>query len=473
MPRKLAISQEVGPMLRLAGPVVLAELGWMAMGTVDTLMVGRLSAHAIGAVGIGNALFLVPAFFAVGLLLGLDTLVAQSFGAGRSIACFRALFHGVYLSLLLTPPLSAVGLWVIVPLLPAAGIDPVVLQLAIPYLETVTWSLLPLLLYATFRRYLQAIGRVRPVMYVLVSANLVNAAANWTLIFGHLGFPALGVRGAAWATLCSRSYMALGLLLVILHAGRRGDGDLWRAPRKLDRRELQRLLRLGFPAALQITLEMGVFASATALAGLLDAASLAAHQIALTAASVTFMVPLGVSSAGAVRVGHAFGRRDPEGAARSGWTALVIGALFMSLAALAFLALPETIVRAFSGDPDVIRVGSALLLVAAFFQLFDGIQVVATGIMRGLGDTRTPMLANLGGHWLVGLPVGSALCFVAGAGIAGLWIGLCLGLILVGATLLLVWVRKVRGLLDPVPTTPPQQKARSTGGEGPEIGDQV
>jgi MATE family multidrug resistance protein len=196
---------------------------------------------------------------------------------------------------------------------------------------------------------------------------------------------------------------------------------------------------------------MGVFATATALAGLLDAASLAGHQIALTASSVTFMVPLGVSSAGAVRVGQAVGRRDRPGAAAAGWTALLIGIAFMSVAGLAFLVLPEAIVRAFSSDVTVIRTGAALLVVAAFFQLFDGIQVVATGILRGLGDTRSPMLWNLVGHWMLGLPVGYGLCFVAGGGITGLWIGLCVGLIAVGAVLLLVWARRVRGFRADAP----------------------
>ncbi len=441
-----AMKQETRPMLALAGPVVLAELGWMAMGTVDTLMVGRLNPLAIGAVGIGHALFLVPSFFGVGLLLGLDTQVAQAFGARRLEDCHRALFQGVYLSLLLTLPLTGVALWVLAPLAKAAGVDPRVLAIALPYLETVTWSLLPLLLYTALRRYLQAIGHVRPVMIALVSANLVNVAANWILIFGHLGSPALGVEGAAWATLCSRIYMVVLLVLAVVRHDRSRSTRLWQAPRRLEWARIGSLLRLGLPAALQITLEMGVFATATTLAGFLDPASLAAHQIALTAASVTYMVPLGVSAAGAVRVGQAVGRRDPEGAAASGWTALLIGAAFMSLAGLLFLAVPEGLVRAFSNDREVVAIGVTLLTVAAFFQLFDGIQVVATGNMRGLGDTRTPMLANLAGHWLVGLPVGAGLCFGAGLGITGLWVGLCVGLIAVGGTLLWVWTGQVRGL---------------------------
>jgi len=211
-------------------------------------------------------------------------------------------------------------------------------------------------------------------------------------------------------------------------------------------RRLAELTRLGLPAALQVTLEVGVFAAATALAGRLDANSLAAHQIALTAASVTFMVPLGVSSAGAVRVGQAIGRRDPEAAAWAGWTALLVGTSFMAFAALSFVLLGAPIVKSFTTDATVIAMGARLLLVAAAFQLFDGLQVVSTGILRGLGDTRTPMLCNLVGHWCLGLPLAWALCFPAGWGVFGLWVGLSAGLIGVGAVLVWVWSRRVRGL---------------------------
>jgi MATE family multidrug resistance protein len=283
-------------------------------------------------------------------------------------------------------------------------------------------------------------------MMVLITANLVNVAANWILVFGHLGAPALGVVGAGWATFISRLYMSGSLLLFIVYHGRRHRTGLLETPFGVEVSRFRRLLGLGFPAAVQITIEMGVFAAATVLAGKLDSASLAAHQIALTAASLSFMVPLGVSSAGAVRVGQAVGRRDPRAAALSGWTALLLGGGFMLLAAFVFFVAPRAIVRAFTTDTSVMAAGVSLLFVAAFFQLFDGIQVVATGIMRGIGDTKTPMVSNIVGHWLLGLPVGYFLCFVRGWGVVGLWIGLSIGLISVGAYLLLVWSRRVRSL---------------------------
>ena len=320
------------------------------------------------------------------------------------------------------------------------------LRLTIPYLEIVAWSALPLLLYATFRRYLQSMNVVLPVMFALVSANLINILANWILVFGHLGAPALGVNGAGWATCISRVYMATVLLATILYRNARDRSGLWSVPLKLDLARMRRLIGLGFPAAVQVTLEVGVFAAVTALAGRLAPAALAAHQVALNVASVTFMVPLGVASAGAVRVGQAVGRRDAAGASQAGWAALLLGVLFMGCAALMFLALPEPILRLFTAEPGVVATGVSLLLIAAGFQLFDGVQGVATGLLRGLGDTRTPMIWNLAGHWCLGLPMGYVLCFVVGWGVIGLWIGLSAGLILVGLVLLETWVRRARDL---------------------------
>jgi MATE family, multidrug efflux pump len=442
---KTRLRGEFKPMFALAVPVVLAELGWVTMGIVDTLMVGRLGAEAIGAVGIGSSVFMGVCVFAMGLLLGLDTLVAQSFGAGRLDDCHRWLVHGVALSLALTIPVTGL-LYLLLASLELWGLDARVLPLTRSYLQVVTWSLLPLLLYASFRRYLQATGSVRPVMMALLTANVVNAVVNWILIFGRFGAPQLGVAGAAWATVISRVFMAAWLLWAIVDRERGRVPGLFHTSLRIDSAWIRRLCTLGFPAAMQITLEVGVFAAATALAGRLPPSALAAHQIAINMAALTFMVPYGISSAGAVRVGHAVGRRDPDGAARAGWTALLFGVIFMSFAAAAFITLGRPLIAAFTSDPDVVRVGVSLLAIAAVFQLFDGVQGVATGILRGLGDTRTPMVWNLAGHWFIGLPLGYALCFAAGLGIAGLWWGLSLGLIICGIALLAVWHRRAAAM---------------------------
>ena len=439
------LRSDLPPMLSLALPVVAAELGWMAMGVVDTMMVGRVGAEAIGAVSLGRALFFTVAIVGVGVLLGLDTLVSMSHGAGRVEDCHRSLIQGVYLAVALALPLTVLirgaGLF-----LAGWGIDHEVLEAALPYVRAVSWSVLPLLLCTAFRRYLQGIDRVRPVMFAQLSANLVNIAGNWVLIFGKLGLPELGAEGAGWSTCISSCYMAIVMLGAIVLHDREEQGGLLRASMRVDPRRLGELLALGFPAAGQLILEVAVFGTATVLAGRLDPAWLAAHQIALITAGVTFMVPLGISSAGAVRVGQALGRRDAVGAARAGWTALLLGVGFMLAAAVVLLILPRSLVRLFTADADVVDAGAALLVVAAFFQLFDGMQVVATGVLRGAGDTRTPFLWNLVGHWLLGLPIGYYLCFRRGLGAVGLWIGLLIGLGVIGVGLVLVWVRKTRRL---------------------------
>lgn len=441
------LRREFGPMMRLAWPLALAELGWMAQGLVDLIMAGRLGPAAIGAGSLGNMLFYPIAVCGTGLLLGMDTLVAQSFGAEDPRDCRRTLVNGVWLSLALTPPL-ALAIWSTIPLMAAVHTSPSVLEQFGPYLRALLTSILPLLVYSACRRYLQAVDVVQPVTFSLVSANLVNVAGNYALMYGHWGAPAMGLAGSGWSTAISRVYMAAVLVAALVWHERKSGNLLARISWMPDFARVRRLLALGLPAALQIAIEGGVFALVTVLAARLDETSLAAHAIAVNVVSTTFMVPLGISSAAAVRVGQAFGRNDPRGAVLSGWTAVGLGALFMGSAGVALALIPRGIVHVFSGDAAVIASGAVLLQIAALFQLFDGFQVVTTGALRGLGDTHTPMLAHFGGYWVIGLPIGYVLCFHYGWGAPGIWVGLTTALILIGATLLLVWRGRVRVLVS-------------------------
>ena len=435
-------------MLSLAMPVVAAEVGWVTMQIVDIGMVGQLGPEAIGAVGVGSALFLTLAVVGIGFLLGLDPLIAQAFGAQRFTECQVWARHGIVLAVVLTFPLTLLA-WTLQRLVSTWGFDLGVVDLIRDYLRVVTWSLLPLLIFTVLRRYLQSVGMVKPIMFTLLTANIANAIANWLFVFGNWGFPALGVEGAAWATCVSRSYMC-GLLIFLAWRARNRfhDNGLVAVPSdtRFDFGRLRHLIQLGWPAAVQMTLEVGVFAVVTALAGRLEPHLLAAHQIVLNIVSLTFMVTYGISAAGAVRVGHAVGRQEPAAARYSGWLALAIGAGFMCVAAVVFLSIPRPILRIFTTDVGVMETGVILLAVAAVFQLFDGVQAVATGVLRGLGDTWTPMLCNLAGHWMVGLPVGYGLCFWLGWGVVGLWVGFSVGLILVGFLLVPVWHRRIEAV---------------------------
>ena len=427
------------------------------MGLVDTVMVGRLGPAAIAATGMGSGVFTAIMIFGAGLMLGVDALVSRAAGAGRYDDCLRWLHQGVVLALVVSPIVMLVT-WIAFVTIDAWGLNPQIGALAKPYLQVIALSAAPLMFYAVFRRYLQGLHVVRPVMYALTSANIVNAGANAILIYGRLGMPALGVTGSAWSTCLARVYMAAFLYVAVRREHRRRGETHPHVPFAVDAQRLWRLVALGAPAASQITLEVGVFVLATALAARLDEVSSASHQIALNIVSCVFMVPLGLASAGAVRVGHAVGARDIHRARRAGWTALGLGACIMIMLGLILLLLPIPMLRVFTADARVLAIGSRLLGIAAAFQLFDGTQAVTTGVLRGIGDTRTPMIMNVIGHWVLGLPVGYALCFRFAWGVTGLWIGLSIGLIFCAVALTATWIARTRSLvgagLKTRPSTP-------------------
>jgi multidrug resistance protein, MATE family len=434
--------------LHLALPLIFAEVGWMSMGIVDTVMVGRLpnSAVAIGATGLGQSLYHSVAIFASGLLLGMDTFVAHAYGREDLDDARHSLVNGLFLAFALTPILMlAVSFWPA--LMQRVGISVELVQPMRPYLLALNWGSLPLLAYFALRRYLQAVNVAHPIMFALVSANIVNAFGNWVLIYGHLGFRAMGITGSGWSTCWARIYMALCLAVTLLWVESKRVQPGWVGMVRIDVRRMFALLKLGAPAATQILFEIGAFSAATALCARLGPIPLAGHQIALNCAALTFMVPLGISSAAAVRVGQQLGRRDPDAARRAGWSAIIIGVGFMACSGAVFVSMPKLIARLFTPDPAVIQVGAQLLLVAAAFQLFDGLQTVATGALRGAADTRTPMLANFVAYWLMGLPLGYVLCFRLAWGAVGVWIGLCGGLMIIGSALLLAWHKRMRALV--------------------------
>lgn len=410
------------------------------MNIVDTMMVANLGASAIGAIAIGGSAYYSFAIFGMGLLLGLDTLVSQSFGAGDRRACHHSLAQGVYLALLLTGPLMLI--FAALPLLfRPAGLDAQVSDLASQFVRALSFGTLPLLLYGAFRRYLQATGHVRPITFVLVTANLVNWLFNWVLINGHWGMSALGVKGSALSTVLARVYLAVSLGGFIWWFERNSDpapGDIFR---RFDRRHVALLLRIGFPAATQILLEISAFGAAAFLAGRFAPVALAAHQLAISMASASYMVPLGISSAAAVLVGHAIGAGDPGAARRRGFIAINVGILAAVVSAVLFWLFPFQILGIYTRDPEILAVGAKLLAIAAVFQLFDSIQAVTTGALRGLGNTRIAMFANLVGYWVLGLPVGWLLGTPFRYGVYGIWTGLTVALAAIATTLFIYWQR--------------------------------
>lgn len=446
-------------MLHLAVPLVLAELGWMSMGIVDTVMVGHLpnSAVSLGAAALGQVLFHTLAFGIGGVLLGLDTVLSQAYGAKRIDDANRSLQHGVILAAALT--VALMGITALMPLgLDRIPMDHRVLEHTLPFLNALNWSTPALLLWMVLRRYLQAFNHVRSIAVTLVSANLINILGNWLFIFGHrwvlelggravvVAIPAYGVTGSGWSTMVSRCYQALFMLAAVIYYDRRHGYGLLKTKFRYEWELLRELIVIGGPVGAQIFIEIGVFAAVTAVVATFGPLQLAGHQIALDCASFTFMVPMAVSAATSVRVGQAIGREDPRGADAAGWAGIILGAGFMLCSSVVFVSIPRLIARGFSPDPAVIAAAVPLIYVASAFQFFDGIQITATGALRGAGNTKAGLITHSIGYWCVGLPVGLFFAFRLHLGALGLWMGLCAALMIAGTALISIWRRTALGL---------------------------
>lgn len=424
---------DLARLLALAVPVVVVQVGMMTMGVVDTVLLGHVSAVGLAAVALGNLYFSGVSMLGMGTLMALDPIVAQAVGAGDAAGVARGIQRGLLLALALSAVTSVV-------MLPARGVLTLLGQPAEvvpPAARFVTVSIpgmFPFLAFVVLRQSLQAMRRMTAIVATIVLANLLNGVLAWALVFGRLGAPALGAVGAGIATTLARWAMALGLLAAAWRELRRH----LLPPRReaLAAEPLARMLRLGLPIGVQYVLEFGVFAVVALLMGRLGTATMAGHQVAINIASLTFMVPFGVSSAAAVLVGQAVGAGDPARARRSAAAALGTGAGFMLLSGLVLFFTPLWLARVYSTDAAVVAVAILLIPIAGVFQVFDGLQVVAIGVLRGVGDTRTPMLVNVLGFWLLGLPVSLWLGFGLGAGAVGLWWGLVAGLAAVALFLL-------------------------------------
>ena len=405
----------------------------MAMGAVDTVMVGRVTPTDLAAVAIGNLYFFGVAVFGMGVLFALDPVISQAVGAQDANAVARGVQRGGLLALILTA-LASVLLLPAGPILGALRQPPDVVPVAAAYAWASILGVYPFYGFVVLRQSLQAMGRIRPLLWTVAAANVVNVVFNWILIYGNLGAPELGAVGSGWATSLSRWFMMLMLILVAWPLLRPSLRPF--RPEAMALKPLARLLRVGAPIGAQQSLEFGVFGAAGLLIGLMGTIPVASHQVALQLAALTFMVPVGVAQATSVLVGQAVGRADPPGARRAAGAGLLVGAGFMSVTAALFLLFPEPLAAVFSVDQPVIATAATLLPIAGVFQIFDGLQVVAAGALRGVADTRVPMILNFVGFWLVGLPICVVLGLWLDWGPAGVWWGLAIGIGIVAILLL-------------------------------------
>lgn len=417
-------------MIAIAVPLILAQLVQAGMAFVDTVMVARLGSDELAGVALGATLYMLTTIFLQGVIFAVGPLVSQAYGGERFGDAGHAARQGLWLALLLGAP--ALPLLVNAErLLLAMGQEPASSALAGTYITAAAWGLLPSLLLVALRAFLEGIGDTRPILLIMMLGLTANVVLDEVLMFGRLGLPALGVQGTGFAT---SAVHALMLLLALAYVMWRHPGfGVFRGSLGPDRRLLAELLRLGGPIGLTLGFEAGLFAAVALLMGLVGRLELAAHQIALQSASMTFMIAVGLAVATSVRVGQAVGRGDAESARLAGQVGIAMSVCVMTLTATLFWLAPNLVIGIFldPGDPanrEVVRLAALFLGIAATFQIFDGIQVSAAGALRGYRDTTVPMLISLISYWLVGISSGVVFTFVLGWGGSGLWSGLVLGL---------------------------------------------
>lgn len=427
---------EVRALLRLAGPLIANNLALAGMNFADTVMAGRLSARDLAAVAVGSSVWIMVFLFGLGVLMAMSPTAAQCYGGGedRRIGAYsrQALWMGGGLAAVLMLALLNAGR-----LLTAIGIDPAIVPLTVGYIEAIAWGLPAIYAYLALRFTSEGIGWTRPIMYIALLGLVTNVAGNYVLMYGKLGFPAMGAVGCGLASAISMWAMLAAMVMYMLRTPRYRPFAIFARFELPNPPMLRELLALGLPIGVSVVAEAGLFTAVALLMGTLGATVVAAHQIAINYAATMFMIPLGLHSATTIRVGHALGRGQHAYARFLGFTGIGVCACVMAVSAVLMLIFKDAIVGLYTVDSEVAGIAVSLLFVAAIFQISDGLQVGAAGALRGFKDTRVPMLLNFTSYWLVGFPLAWYLGIGLGLGPQAVWIGLVAGLTV--AAILLTW----------------------------------
>ena len=430
----------------LAAPVVVTQVAHVSMGFVDTVMVGRLGPDALAGVALGNTLFYTATIFCMGVVLAVGPMVSQAFGAGRDEPIGRSVRQGLWLSAMLAVP-ATVFMLSATPVLRILGQSEPNIERAAAYLHAICWGIFPFLGFAAFRSFNEAVSNPRPVTVIALCGVAVNVGANYALMFGKLGLPALGLVGTGWASTLVFWLMFLTLMAYSARSRRYSPYRIFSKFGRPDPHYFRELFRIGWPIGASMGIEMSLFMIAVMMMGWIGTAQLAAHQVAIQCAAFTFMVPLGIGMASSVRVGHAAGAGDRDGVVRAGFVGIGLAVAFMSLAGVLFWTAPRAVISLYldldePSNAAVIDIAVSLLGIAAVFQVFDGVQVSAMGALRGLKDTRTPMMLAMVAYWPVGLTAAYGLAFVLDLEEIGLWWGLVSGLACAATLLTIRFLRQ-------------------------------
>ena len=421
------LKEEVFKTLRLAYPVIIGQLGIIMMGVVDSLMVGQLGSVPLAAASLGNSIIFIILIIGIGSSIVVSPIVAILVGGKRFSEC------GTYFrqSLVVNIVLSLIMIVIIL-----LGVNFIyllnqpteIIEQTIVYMTIVGLSAFPLMIYQTYKQFIEGLSIMKPAMIIAITANLINAGANWILIFGKFGLPALGIAGAAWATFTSRVFMSLAIMIYVMRNEKFKQFDVNFHFRGLDFKIIKKLLRLGLPSGFQYFFEVGAFSFAVIMIGWIGANELAAHQIAINLASISFMAVLGISQAASIRVGNAMGEKSVNKIRKAGFTGIFLGASTMFLAGVTFIILNDFLPTLYINDENVIEIASRLIIIAALFQLSDGTQAVGIGVLRGLTDVKGPTIITFIAYWVISLPIAYLLAFNFHLGVDGVWIGLLIGL---------------------------------------------
>lgn len=421
------IKKHIKETLQFAYPVAIGQIGYVMMGVVDSAMVGQIGYSFLAAASLANGLFFLTLVVGIGISYAVTPLVAISIGSNSKDECTNLFRQSFYINFI-TGVLLVIATYFFADMISILNQPEEITRLAIPYTRILGFSLLPIMVFQSYKQFIEGMAIMRPAMIITIAANFVNLFANWIYIYGNLGFPRLELNGAGLATFTSRTFMMIVFIFFLKKSKSFSQYNLSVLPIKFDKTLINRLLKLGIPGGLQYFFEAGAFTFAAFMIGWLSSKDLAAHQIAISIASITYMVVLGISSSSAIRVGNAVGARNISETRKAGFTALSLASVFMLSCAVILILFNKTLPLLFVNDFEVIHISSSLLIIAAFFQLFDGVQAVALGVLRGITDVKYPTAITFISYWIIGLPLGYYLGFIYEFGVIGVWIGLSVGL---------------------------------------------
>jgi MATE family multidrug resistance protein len=442
-----SVRKHIKETLQLAYPVAIGQIGYVMMGVVDSAMVGQIGYNFLAAASLANGLFFLTLVVGIGISYAVTPLMAISIGSNSKNEFVNLFKQSFYINFI-TGIVLVIATYFFADIIYILNQPEEISELAVPYTRILGFSLLPIMIFQSYKQFIEGMAIMRPAMIITILANFVNLFANWVYIYGNLGFPRLELNGAGFATLTSRTFMMLVLIFFLRKSRSFSQYNLRIIPIQIDKSLIKRLLKLGIPSGLQYFFEAGAFTFAAFMIGWLSAKDLAAHQIAISIASMTYMVVLGISSSSAIRVGNAVGARNINETRKAGFTALSLSAIFMLSCAVILIIFNDSLPLLFVDEIDVIKIASSLLLIAAFFQLFDGVQAVGLGVLRGITDVKYPTAITFISYWIIGLPLGYFLGFTLQYGVAGVWIGLSVGLATSASLLTLRFNSKSREVIN-------------------------